>query len=113
MKKYIAVKENPRATHLKIELYYNLGGYNYFTYKQENRGYYLSVSPVSRSDRGGVTMESYTAFTGIKQCIKTVARKSAKAEREAEAAAAQIENTLVSWVCEQHGLELAGEALPL
>ena len=31
-KKYIEVKENSaKVTHLKIELYYDLGGMNYFT----------------------------------------------------------------------------------
>ena len=35
MKKYIELQEKTRnATHLLIELRYNLGGLNYFTYKQ-------------------------------------------------------------------------------
>lgn len=109
MKKYIELEANAAATHLKIEVYYHLGGYNCFTAKSENRGYYLSVSPVSRSDRYGVITESYTAFSGIKQCVKTVTRKSAKAEQEAIQAAARIENTLVEWVCNKNGLPLPVE----
>ena len=85
MKKYIEVKENPKKiTHLKIELYYDLGGMNYFTSRAEKRGYYLSVSPVEIGMRDGeITSEIYTAFSGIKQNIKQVTRKSKKAEAEA------------------------------
>lgn len=110
MTKYIKLAENKAATHLKVEVYYNLGGYNCFTYKPEERGYYLSVSPVTRENRGGCTMESYAAFSGIKQCVHVVNRKSAKAETIAAEKAAQIENTLISWVLEKNGLELETEA---
>ena len=106
MKKYIELEANAAATHLKIEVYYHLGGYNCFTAKSENRGYYLSISPVTRSNRDGFTFESYTAFSGIKQCVKTVARKSATAEREAEEKAARIEKMLIEWVCDKNGLPL-------
>lgn len=68
---------------IKCELYYSLGGMNYFTYKNEPRGYYVSIVPVERTSRGGVTCESYTVFSGVKQCVVTVARKSKKAEQEA------------------------------
>lgn len=103
MQKYIEVKENPaKVTHLKIELYYYLGGMNYFTGRAENRGYYLSVSPVER----GMRSECYTAFTGIKQNIKQVTRKSAKAEAEAEKQAELLIDAMVSFVCDKNGLEL-------
>lgn len=104
MKKYLAVKENPEhTTHLKIEVYYHLGGMNYFTYKEEKRGYYLSVSPVEK--HGG--MESYVGFSGIKQLVKGVARKSAKAEAEAEKIASEQVENLIAMVCGKHGLVLA------
>lgn len=109
MKKYIEVKENPaKVTHLKIELYYDLGGMNYFTGRPENRGYYLSVSPVTRGiSAGGSVLESYTAFTGIKQNIKQVTRKSKKAEAEAEKMAVDIMDNLIDYVCNKNGLEMA------
>lgn len=111
MKKYIEVKENRNATHLKIEVYYNLGGMNYFTGKPEARGYYLSVSPVSRSRTDyGATLESYTAFSGIKECIKTVTRKSVKAEAEAEKLAQDREKIMIEYVCNKNGLELVNDA---
>ena len=72
-------KATRNATHLKAEIYYALGGHNVFTYKNESRGYYISVSPVERE--GG--WESYTAFTGLKQCVLPVQRKSQKKMNEA------------------------------
>ena len=102
MKKYVPVKESAAATHLCIETYYSLGGMNYFTGAIENRGYYLSVSPVTKS-RG---MESFAAFSGIKKCIKPVPRKSAKAEAEAEKIAADFIPALVKYVCTYNGLEI-------
>lgn len=107
MKKYIALKENATgSTHVKIEVYYNLGGYNVFTYKSEERGYYLSVCPVKRESRNGVNLESFTAFSGTKMCILPVTRKSKKAEANAEQIATEREKTLIDFVCNAHGLEV-------
>lgn len=78
--KYYKVKGS-ESKYLKAEIYYALGGHNYFTSRNESRGYYISVSPVERA-RG---MESYTAFTGLKQCILPVQRKSQKKMNEAVA----------------------------
>lgn len=67
-----------REQELKIEVRYNKGGVNYFSSKTEARGYYLSVSPVTRSHSEGYTVESYTGFSGIKKLILPVARQSDK-----------------------------------
>lgn len=78
------IKTNQENQFLKCELYYSLGGMNYFTYKNDARGYYVSVSPVERETRDyGVTMESYTAFSGWKKCVVECARKGKKAEAKA------------------------------
>ncbi len=107
MKKYIALTTPTKnATHLLIELRYNLGGLNYFTYKQEPRGYYLSVSPVALEQRDGYTLESFTAFTGTKYLVKEVSRKSTKAEREAEQKAVELEKALINFVCTQNNLAI-------
>lgn len=90
-----------------IRVYYSLGGYNYFTHREESRGYYISVSPEEREQRGGVVMRSYTAFTGRKLCVHCVKRKSAKAEKEALEKAAQVEKQLIDFVCEANGLAIA------
>lgn len=70
---------NKEKTFLKCELYYSLGGMNYFTGRTEARGYYVSVSPVERSNG----WESYTAFSGWKKCVVECARKGKKAEAKA------------------------------
>lgn len=107
MIKYLKVQENPASvTDLKIELYYDLGGMNYFTARAESRGYYLSVTPVERCVSRGYTSECYTAFSGIKQLVKGVKRKSQKAEKEAENLAENLVNELIEYVCSQNGLEL-------
>lgn len=68
---------------LKIELYYHLGGMNYFTGTNEARGYYLSVTPVTLSKGDGYTSESYTAFTGVKQLVVECKRQSGLAMNKA------------------------------
>ena len=73
------INTNQDKTFLKCELYYSLGGMNYFTGRAEARGYYVSVSPVERGDG----WESYTAFSGWKKCVVECARKGKKAEAKA------------------------------
>lgn len=74
------VTNGHETTHLKVELYYSLGGYNYFTSKSETRGYVISVSPVERHSG----LESYIGFTGKKYCLVPVQRQSKKAKEEAK-----------------------------
>lgn len=108
MKKYLPVSpNNKRITHIKVETDYSLGGMNLWTYRNEPRGYYLHVSPVERSERNGIVMEGFMAFSGIKKLLKEVSRKSAKAEQEAEKLAAQDEKELISYICAKTGVTLA------
>lgn len=107
MKNYITVKENTSGvTHLKVKVYYDLGGYSNFTYTEKKRGYYVSVTPVKRWDVDGVQMESFTAFTGFKMLVKEVSRKSKKAETEAIAAAEKIQAKMIVCVCKEQNLEI-------
>lgn len=107
-KEYKALKPNGnKFTDIKCELYYDLGGMNLFTYKEEPRGYYVSVTPVQREKRDGYTTETYTSFTGYKDCIHIVKRKSKKAEEIAKKAAEYRIATLVQVVLNRYGLELA------
>lgn len=105
MKKFIATKSE--NVFLKVEVYYSLGGMNYFTYKSEPRGYYLSVTPIERIDRGGYFVEIQSAFSGYKMILKEVKRKSKKAEAEAEQIAADGLKRIVDQVLIEQGLELA------
>lgn len=101
MKKSIAL-ENPTrdANTLEIEVYYSLGGMNYFTGRNEPRGYYLSVTPAMRSEH----CISYTSFTGTKILLKEVKRQSAKAEAEAEEIAKGKAADLIVYVCNRNGI---------
>lgn len=108
MKKYIPVKENEYTTHIKIELRYDPGGPNFAYGGMNKRGYYIHVSPVKRETRNGYTLESFVAFTGYKQLVKEVTRKSAKAEAQAEAEAAEILDIMIQRVCKENGLTLTG-----
>lgn len=54
---------------LKIEVYYK---------KENERGYYVSVSPVKVTYENGYTIESYCAYSGYKKLILPVKRQSEK-----------------------------------
>lgn len=114
LEKYIPVKATKtgghKTTHIKIRLYYTLGGYNYFTYKREPRGYYLTVSPVEREEiRPGCWMEGFIAFSGYKHLVKEVTRQSKKAEAEAEQESAKLAPAMIERVCREYGLEIIEE----
>lgn len=106
MTNYIKVSGNSQVNYLRVDLDYSKGGYNYFTYKNEPRGYYIHVSPVYRENRDGFVMESYTAFSGIKNCLLEVARKSNKAEAEAFNLFEQNKERYIDYILEKHGLVL-------
>ena len=62
MKKYYPVKANNKGTtDLRVELTYDLGGYNMFDYTPKARGYYLVVTPVTRQS-------GFESFTVGKCC---------------------------------------------
>ena len=86
MKKYIPVKTNDKGTtDLRVELTYDLGGYNMFDYTPKARGYYLVVTPVTRD----------------------VKRKSKSAELAAIREAELIEKAMIGRVLAHNHLELA------
>jgi len=105
--KMIALKPNSQhITHLQVRIYYNLGGMNYFNYKMEPRGYYLSVTPVEYKIEGNIRSIGYAAFSGYKHLLKTVTRKSKKSESEAERIAQDYESTIIERILEEKDLEL-------
>jgi hypothetical protein len=90
---------------LKIELYYHLGGMNYFTGSGEKRGFYLSVTPVERTKyEGGFTGESYTAFTGTKKLILECSRYSKKSEEQSLKLMENDKQTLIDHVVSKNNL---------
>jgi hypothetical protein len=107
-KYYIPVEGN-KVNNIKVELYYSLGGMNYFTGRAEERGYYLSVTPVFKEDRGGCFIESMTAFTGTKMLLLPVARKSAKAGKEAFGLMKEKADVLIDFVCRDQDIKILKE----
>lgn len=99
------VSGNPEYTHLDVSMQYSKGGINYFTYEQEPRGYYLHIQPV-KVERGFVTV---VAFTGVKTCVKTVTRKSAKAEQAALENAESIAEAWMERICNKYNLTIKKE----
>lgn len=83
IQKLYKVNDGTDTNYMKAYLYYSLGGCNMFTYKNEPRGYYVSIGPVKRWVSDGVQMESFTAFTGYKWLAKEVTRQSKAAEKSA------------------------------
>lgn len=100
MKKYIV--ENGQE--YEIKCYYNKGGMNYFTSKNETRGFYLSVCPVkvTRSDSSVYMSVEYVAFTGVKTLIMEVKRYSKSAEQEAIKIAESKEREIIDYVVEKN-----------
>lgn len=102
MKTYINIIGNG-VNVLEVETYYNKGGYNCFTYKEEKRGYYVSVQPLQKSG----CMVTFTAFTGAKKLVEECARLSKKRLAELEEATMENAKALIDYVMEKNGLEFA------
>jgi hypothetical protein len=102
---YIKISNNSKDknNYLKVSIYYDLGGYNYFTYKEKQRGYYISVTPVIRSERNGVIIESITAFTGYFELLEACTRKSKKAELNALEKSNAYKKMMIDYICNKNG----------
>ena len=103
--RYIKIAENNRDhnNYLQVEFYYTLGGYQYSTYTVKPRGYYVSVTPVEKGDRHGVSMISVTAFTGVYEMLEKCDRKSKKAEQAAREKLPAYEKLLIDYICKKYG----------
>ena len=74
------------------EIKYNLGGYNFGTGIQEKRGYYLGITP--KEITGNTVM--FGAFTGYRNHIHEVKRKSEKSYVEAVRIAVEEQATMIT-----------------
>ena len=63
-----------------VDIYYSLGGVNWFTGNNEGRGFYLSVSPVelTMDDNDNVMWRSTILGSGIKQLVVPLNRYNSK-----------------------------------
>lgn len=77
--------------YVKADVYYDKGGYSYFSYKQTPRAYFMSVHKVGRwkfkDDQYPGYMESTALFNndGCKRLLFEVEKQSKKRSAEAEA----------------------------
>jgi len=103
---YLELENNSTATHLKVSIYYSLGGMNYFSGNSEERGIYVSVSPVKRE----LKWESTTAFSGVKELVKPLKRFSQKI-LDNFIVEHDVLDKLIKFVLRKNGLKLKNEVL--
>lgn len=102
--KYITVDTN---TKLHVYVEYDMG--SEWSYNKHPRGYYLSVNPITVERIGGVSFNRYEAYTGVRDLLLEVSRKSKKAEKQALSIAETKEQILVDYVCKKQGYVLPKE----
>ena len=103
--KYRKITENKtdNNTHVRIDIYYDLGGYNVFTHKEKCRGYYIGVVPCERSSRDGITLESVAAFSGCVELLEQCNRKSKNAEQRALEKVPAYEKMMLDYIQNKNG----------
>lgn len=62
------------TTHIEITLFYDEGGINYYNYKTNSRGYYLTFTPVTIEEGS----KSFMMFSGFKKLVQQTARFNQK-----------------------------------
>ena len=107
-RKYIEITENSQDNNncLEVTFYYDLGGYNCFTHKEESRGYYLSVTPLERKVEDGLVTECYTAFSGVRELIHPCNRKSTKAENVAREKLQAYGKMMIDYIVNKCGYKI-------
>ena len=91
---------DPQTNRIRLSVDYHLGGTNYFTYKNELRGYYLHATP----EYAHGYMRQCTLGTGVKHFLLEVPRQSKKRAIEACAKAERLAPQLVEWCSREYGL---------
>jgi hypothetical protein len=94
--------EDVRCNTLEVKVYYDLGGYNYFTYQPKKRGYYVSVSPLEVNGN----FVSYQGFSGTYMLLNEVKRQSKKGEEEALKLFDEKKQIVIGYICNKHGIKL-------
>jgi hypothetical protein len=94
--------EDVRCNTLEVKVYYDLGGYNYFTSQPKKRGYYVSVSPLEVNGN----FVSYQGFSGTYMLLNEVKRQSKKGEEEALKLFDEKKQIIIGYICNKHGIKL-------
>ena len=94
--------EDVRCNILEVKVYYDIGGYNYFTSQPKKRGYYVSVSPLEVNGN----FVSYQGFSGTYMLLNEVKRQSKKGEEEALKLFDEKKQIVIDYICNKHGIKL-------
>ena len=96
--RYIERDDLKDANCIKVSVYYSKGGHSYFSGRSEPRGFYISVTPVTRANG----MESFIMFSGYKELICEVNRYSDKQFDRAVDMSTAIEPKLIAAIIEKN-----------
>jgi len=91
-KNYIERNDLKGASHLEVSVYYTKGGANYFCGGTIQRGYYVSVTPVTK--KGGTI--SFELFAGCKRFLFAANRYTDKQFQRAIEMAKDYEDELIA-----------------
>jgi len=73
---------------VRVTVSYTKGGLNYYTYKEDKRGYWMHIQPMRIEVRDCVTVSHYTPTAGRRMLVLEAARFSAAGLAKAKAMAA-------------------------
>lgn len=65
----LGMKGEAKEEFLIVSLTYQLGGVNWFTGRDEGRGFYVHVSPITEEKHDGYTMRGFSIGTGLKTMV--------------------------------------------
>ena len=97
-KEYIERSDLKDATHLEVSVYYSNGGTNFYNGGMIPRGYYLSITPVTKGN-GSV---SFTMFSGYSHLLLQTQRYTDKQFDRAVDLAGEHRESLIAKVVEKN-----------
>lgn len=97
-KEYLERSDLKGATHLEVSVYYTKGEANYFSGGVTPRGYYLMVTPVTKTERS----ISFTVFTGYSRLLLETQRYTDKQFNHAIELAKDHKESLIKAVVEKN-----------
>lgn len=102
------------TTHVQVRVFYDKGGLNHFTSRDDKRGVYVVVTPIEVIKYADHDIVKTGLFSGYKKLLVETKRKSDKTLDEQRACVSKqvAEKTGVAWemveaVLSKHGLTLA------
>lgn len=109
MKRYIPLEPTEEENMLCLTTGFDAGGVNWWNGQNTAKGYYLYCTPVLEKENclsDGTAYKTYTQQLGKggKLLLKSVSRRSKKAEAEAERIATDKQGWLISEICKKYGL---------